>query len=634
MDNVTFLQAMLRRPIALLVVCSSLAFCADDPPTTAKPPEKVPVRREVVVVTGVFEPLPLDEVDRAVTAFPTREQPLLFPNGVDYLEQDPSLDLRARAPGGIQTDLSIRGADFSQTLVLVNGLRVNDAQSGHHNLDQPLPMGSLERIEVLRGAGSTLYGADGLGGAVNFITAPPAVSEFRLGAAFGNFGINQQSGSAAYASKRFSEQLTFERDFSTGFMADRDYRNLETASDTHLKTALGSTSLMLSYGDRPFGANNFYGAADSWERTKGWFAGLTQDLGNNTQAAFGFRRHTDEFVWLREDPAVYTNNHETQSWEYALRRHDKLSQNGTLSYGAEGYRDSIDSTNLSLNASGSPVLNPALGTHARNQAAVYANFDMRALRRFSFSVGAREQAYSGLRTNFNPTVSAGYWLSSKFKLRASAGRAFRLPTYTDLYYADPITVGNPNLKPESAWSYDGGLDWYSGGRLSGGVTVFDRRLRNGIDYALAADGRWHATNIDNLNFIGVETAFHLRLPNQQQVDFAYTGIHANRDSSMADVPTRYLFNYLADNGSVGWQGRLPGNIMGRTRLGVCERRGLDPYALWDVSLTRAFSRVSPFLQLSNLTDTQYADITVPARVPMPGRSVVGGVSVLIFGQGK
>jgi iron complex outermembrane receptor protein len=265
---------------------------------------------------------------------------------------------------------------------------------------------------------------------------------------------------------------------------------------------------------------------------------------------------------------------------------------------------------------------------------VYANFDVRALRRFSFSVGAREQAYGGLRMNFNPTVSAGFWLSSKFKLRASAGRAFRLPTYTDLYYTDPITVGNPNLKPELAWSYDGGLDWNSGGRLSGGVTVFDRRLSNGIDYALAADGLWHATNIDDLNFRGVETALRLRLPNQQQLDFAYTGINANRDSSMGNVPTRYLFNYLADDGSIGWQGRLPGNIMGRTRLGTYERRGLDPYALWDMSLTRAFGRVSPFLQLSNLTNTQYADITVPARVLMPGRSVVGGVNVRIASRGK
>ena len=242
LDNMAFLQAMLRRPFAFLLVCSSLAFCADDPPTTTKPPEKVPVRKEVVVVTGVFEPLPLDEVDRDVTAFPTREQPLLFPNWADYLEQDSSLDLRMREPGGIHTDLSIRGADFSQTLVLVNGLRVNDAQSGHHDLDQPLPMNSLERIEVLRGAGSTLYGADALGGAVNFITAPPAVSEFRLGTAFGNFGINQQSGSAAYASQRFSEQLTFERDFSTGFMPDRDYSNEDASSESWMSSRLGRSS--------------------------------------------------------------------------------------------------------------------------------------------------------------------------------------------------------------------------------------------------------------------------------------------------------------------------------------------------------------------------------------------------------
>ena len=108
---------------------------------------------------------------------------------------EPSIDLRQRAPNGVQGDLSIRGSTFGQTLVLINGMRVDDVQSGHHNMDQPIPIPSVERIEVLRGAGSTLYGADAVGGAINIITAPPKYTELRAGTTVGNDGINQQAAS-------------------------------------------------------------------------------------------------------------------------------------------------------------------------------------------------------------------------------------------------------------------------------------------------------------------------------------------------------------------------------------------------------------------------------------------------------
>ena len=82
---------------------------------------------------------------------------------------------------------------FEQTLVLLNGLRINDVQTSHHDLDLPLPTESLERTEILRGAGPTFYGSDAVGGTINFITGPPNYSAFRVGAAVGNFGINQES---------------------------------------------------------------------------------------------------------------------------------------------------------------------------------------------------------------------------------------------------------------------------------------------------------------------------------------------------------------------------------------------------------------------------------------------------------
>jgi outer membrane cobalamin receptor len=130
--------------------------------------------KEVIVVTGTFEPLSLEDLNRSVSIFETRDTRLLYNHWVDYLGMDPSIDFRQRAPNDVQADISIRGSSFGQTLVMVNGLRMDDAQSGHHDVDLPLPTASFDRIEVLRGAGSTLYGSDAMAGVVNLITARPS----------------------------------------------------------------------------------------------------------------------------------------------------------------------------------------------------------------------------------------------------------------------------------------------------------------------------------------------------------------------------------------------------------------------------------------------------------------------------
>jgi len=100
---------------------------------------------ETIVVTGVYEPIAIEEVDRSVRVLPVKGEDLLSNTLVDFLRLDPSLDLRERAPNGVQTDLSIRGGTFGQTLVLVDGQRMNDAQSGHHNMDIPLPLEAISQ---------------------------------------------------------------------------------------------------------------------------------------------------------------------------------------------------------------------------------------------------------------------------------------------------------------------------------------------------------------------------------------------------------------------------------------------------------------------------------------------------------
>ena len=594
-----------RRTLFAVALCASASLAQQDTQPTAKPEPQ----QETVIVTGTYEPAPLQASDRTVEVIDTSESPLLFRNWADALRLDPSVDLQQRAPG-TQADLSIRGSSFGQTLVLVDGVRINDAQSGHHNLDLPIPFESIDRIEVLHGSGSTLYGADAVGGAVNFITAPPVQSEIRVGAAAGNYGSNSQNGSAALLGSNWSEQLAFTRDLSSGFMPDRDYRNFAASSETRFKSVLGEGNLLLGLSDRPFGANQFYGNFNSWERTKGWFFAGSQQLASSTQLVFSYRRHTDEFILLRDHPEVYENNHVTESWQGAIRARYKISENNRLYYGTEIFEDAIDSNNL--------------GSHSRTRGAGYVDFDARALRRWSVSGGIREEFFSGSLRQFTPQLTTGFAISSSLRLKGSISRAFRLPSYTDLYYHDPANVGNPNLRPETAVGFEGGLEWTYGLRWAGSATAFQRREHDVIDYVRPNAGSvWQAVNIEDITFTGFEGVIRARLASAQSVALAYTGLYGAQQS-LGGLQSQYVFNYPINQATANWLGSLPHGIAFRLRAGMTQPYHTDPYPLVEMAFTREFHWAQPYAQISNLTNTGYEEIQ---GVRMPGRAYLIGLQL-------
>jgi iron complex outermembrane receptor protein len=335
---------------------------------------------------------------------------------------------------------------------------------------------------------------------------------------------------------------------------------------------------------------------------------LRQAIGENTEASFAFRRHSDLFVLFRDQPEIYTNHHVVESYVGTLRRSETLRQNVKLHYGAEFYRDAIVSNNL--------------GNHQRDYGAGYVSIDVRALRRFSFSAGIRENVYGSLSVESSPSVSGGMWINAHLKLRASASHAFRLPTYTDLYYHDPANLGSPNLRPERAWSYETGLQWTPAARVRADVAVFHRRERDGIDYVrTSATDIWRATNVDRLQFTGVEASVDARLSAAQTLSLRYTAIHGAQ-AAFVDLMSRYVFNYPSQSAVAEWRGSFSHHLLTRTRVGALNRRGRDPYALWDIYGAWGEHALRPFVQLTNITATHYEEIP---GIVMPGRAIVGGV---------
>jgi outer membrane cobalamin receptor len=613
--------------LSLLYLTTALAQQPQQPPSAdATQPQKSATIAESITVTTTLEPLPLAESDRSVNLISPRDQPLISNSVVDLLRQDPSLNLQARAPNGVQADLSLRGTTFEQSLILLNGLRINDPETGHLNLDLPIPLDAVTRIDILHGSGSTFYGSDAIGGAVNLLTQPPAPGLTVVASTGGgSYNSIEQHLRASYTQGPIAEQLTGSRDTSDGFIPDRNYSSNALASETWLTWKPGAqnyaSDILLATSDRPYGANQFYGPYPSWERTKGWFAGIQQQLGQQTAASFGYRRHTDLFVLFVDQPAIYENNHITTSYEGALRRADTFGANTTLSYGVEADGDTINSNSL--------------GQHSRNQGAAYANLNLRALRRLSLSIGARDEILSGAVNGpgngndnvFSPSIAAAYTLTRTTRLRASAGHGFRLPTYVDLYYADPTTIGNPNLKPESSWSYEAGIEWTpTSSRITLNAAAFRLQQKDTIDYAktilanpaLTFAEPWQAINIQNLNVTGAEATARLRLTNNQQLQFSYTAAHAA--SPPPNILSEYAYNYAAQNALFRWTGNFH-QLTAHTQINVVQKTQHTAYPLWDVALTRNTGHIRPYVRALNLSNTGYQEIP---QVPLQGRTIMAG----------
>jgi iron complex outermembrane receptor protein len=619
--------------VAILLLARCCQF-ANAQATDAAQPVALPHPSETLVVLGTATPVPLAESSAAVTVLPVQDQILTIESPQQLLRQDSSVYLESRGSGGGQADVILRGGSFEQALVLLNGLRFDDSQTAHHDLDLPIPLDAIDAIEVLHGAGSTLHGADALSGVVDFLTAAPSASSLHLRAGGGSFDENEESLLGVLARKRWSTRLAAERNSSNGFMTDRDYRNEDVASENWIGSKLGVSDLLFAASDRAFGANQFYGPYNSWERTKGWFASGRQELGNRTTAAFGYRRHTDEFILLRDLPAAYENNHSDGTWQAALRHTVPVHSPSVLLFGIEADGDSIRSYN---NSGG--VISNALGVHARNRGAGYVDLDLRpAKSRWNLSAGLREELFSGgLQSVASPHLAGSFRLVEQLKIRASGGYGYRIPTYTDLYYSDPATIGNPNLKSESAWSGEAGADWTPITRLAISATGFYSRQHDTIDYVRTAAtlqtsaSAWHATNLSGLRFAGAETTATWTPTTGQKIQIAWTGL-VGKQAALIGLQSEYALNYPVENLRASWVAALGHVVTVTNSVAIVkpyQQAGNvpwnpNPYPVWNAALTHDSGRVRPYLRLGNLSNTGYQEIN---GVAMEGRSITGGISL-------
>lgn len=580
-----------------------------------------------VVVTGTVRPTELADLDRSLRVIAADEPVAPAWSFADLLKQNSSVHLNERGPDGTQADLSIRGSSFDQVLVMINGVRVSDSQTGHHTLDLPLPFESVEQVEVLAGAGSTLYGSDAIGGTINFVTKKPESKELKLMSGIGEHGWNRLGASGGFQRGIWSQSLSVARDFSTGFAPGRNFRNVALMSESFFDTSVGTTTILAAYNDRPFGANGFYGAWNSWEETGTKLFSATQTIGRdvdrlNHRFNFAFRRHNDNFILCREGcvfggiryrPEDNQNLHQTNVYQGSYTVAGVAGSKLRWSGGAQVISDAIDST--------------VAGQRRRERASIFVMLDLRPTERLTLSAGVREEAWDKWRVRTNPTFSAGYWIGGGLKLRALATSAFRIPTYTDLYHRDPGNVGNPNLVPETVWNYEAGADWFSPSGTKVSAVWFQRRENNSIDWVKDVGSNvFQARNTQEITFNGAEFEVRHAFDNAIEIWGNYTALKASQTLPVGGT-SRYVFNFPENQGNVGLQGAI-GPLLLKTRLGAYNRSWQTAKALWDVSIGRNGGSWRPFIQATNLLDTQHEAFQ---GLSQPGRWIRGGIQIDVFG---
>jgi iron complex outermembrane receptor protein len=413
----------------------------------------------------------------------------------DVLAMRLGVDIRRRSPA--QSDVTLRGSSVEQVLVLVDGVRVSDAQAGHYDLDLTVPLDMVERIEVLRGTGSTLYGPDAVGGVINIVTRRDA-SLRSIRARGGSFGTGAASAVVGGSTGALSVRGGANYARSDGHRPGTDYRMGQGRVALDRSAGAGRVSANFGLGIRSFGASDFYGAYPSHERTGTSTGSLRYtsrpDAPWTLTATASARRHTDRFTLVRDNPALYENHH--RSWQTGAEVVARYSATpfAAAAFGAEARDDRLTSNSL--------------GQHHDDLGALFAEASVGAPEHATVDAGVRMD-WSRINGHFlSPSLAASLPLWTGVRLRGSVTRGFRAPTWTERYYEDPANIGNPLLQPERFWAGEVGLRMLPAGRARVDLALFTRRATQLIDWGRPAGAPdsvpWHTMNIESATYHGLE----------------------------------------------------------------------------------------------------------------------------------
>lgn len=567
---------------------------------------------EPIVVTGskrtwLLNPYQLKSKDM--------EDPV-FSSPVEALTFSP-LDLQPRSPqGAIQTDFTLRGSNFQQVLISLDGQRINDPQTGHHNGDIPFTAADIERVEIYPGTGSSIFGPDAIGGALNFVLKKPGEKKAILELKGGEHRTHFQLLSLSDKIENLGLRVSVENHRSAGFREDTGFQNFIANLASSLDLPHGELDSTFGYQEKAFGAFDFYTPGSNYlskEWTKTYLSNTALDLKLNDwgiKPNFLWRRHFDKFMLDKTSlRSRYLNHHETNIYTPGLYLEKKNSFLQRIGGGLEYSMENINSTNL--------------GKHQRSRESVFFDVDHDLSDALSLAASLRWDDFSTFGGYFTGSFNTRYALDAKNEINLGVSRNSRIPSFTELYYSDPTTVGDPNLDAEKAVNYELGY-LHKQETAQAGANFFFRQEDDMIDWVKRSSGqvKFQAENISRDQVSGVEGSFELKVNRyiDWQTNYTYTNKHIDGQSYVYKYGsnyTRHLYNNI-------FSFHLPFGTQ-TLSLNYKKKPGRASWLLADLGLSCDIAKKSRlFFTVTNILNTKYEEIV---GIPQPGRCIEGGVRV-------
>jgi outer membrane cobalamin receptor len=595
-------------------------------PREAFPGEDVELGQ--VVVTATKTEMEIGEVPQSTSVITHKEimnSPFL--SLPEVIQRAAGVQINQTGPMGGLSTAEIRGSEAGQVLIMIDGRRINDAQSGQFDLSSlPLNKDDIERIEVLRGGASALYGADAMGGVINIITRTPSKAPYaRASGSYGRFDTQLYSLTHRWKPGAWGYGLSVGRESSDGYRPNSDSSAwVLTGEMDYDFTPQQRLSFSVRNIQKDIGLPGPTTFVDPDDRQKDNLTQLDLNyrgaVGSTVALNFqGFQNiYRQIFDPGNEGPDVGSSIlHKNYTTGGNFQATASIGGVNLVTGGVEAIQNRLDSG--------------AAGVHQSTTGAVYLQDEIEVAQPLTATLGLRYDYNSIYQNQWDPRAAVLLRLPWDIRLRASVARSYRAPTFNDLYWpATAYTAGNPNLQPEKAWSYEVGGEKKFGGLAILKAAGFYRDVTDLIRWTPGTDFVWRPSNVQTAHIWGAETELVFYPWKGFSIPLNYSYLYPVDESTgepIANKP-KHIINAGVEYASPYG---LKGNVRGRyVQYYVNDQSTLNQmYFVVEARLSYEFKIYQNlagegFISLTNAFDRSYE---INQGFPMPPRSLNGGVSL-------